>query len=527
MKQNDGRQSGSKGSDREDDSSEDSKPNKTIARKGAKLVIRKDGEGKPETGEPKGIRPEPRKLPTLPLVSVHEDEADSATQQGDDEVVRLESAAPPSREQQTSVKSQAAIFEERSVQPSEDIRQEEQWAENKSTGWWVAIGGACLLAVLVAVVVIGSQWKDIDDDGGKVPELTVVEEEDPFAGSPEKWFQERAGSIGKQGLAVLQSYMAATDDQNRSHWVRNPESYLKNVTDWSVSVKPRINDITEKQWAISHTDDTAYLTLSTEDENFMPFRAYFVRQNEQLKLDWHASTAWSEISIAAMREKLLEREKKVAEIKANARAQQAEADEAYARKMQAYEAALKASQSQQVKEHVVASGETVTAIATRYGVTAHDLKSHNGLTDSFLKIGQRLKIPTKGGGASDLTAAPVKPVKPKALTEPEMPALAIQEPTLVRCLLRRRDEFYAGPYNDKEHSAFMILAPDKSRYLWAYADKDSELDLELRKLLDHGRFVVDLKKDIRVTVRVRSGKKDALPSQLELMELVHPEWVSP
>ncbi len=97
----------------------------------------------------------------------------------------------------------------------------------------------------------------------------------------------------------------------------------------------------------------------------------------------------------------------------------------------------------------------------------------------------------------------------------------------MRCKDRRRDEFYAGPYNDKDHAAFMLIAADSAYYMWAYTPRDSALDLELRRLLDHGRFVVDLKKDLRVTVRVRRSQKDALPSQLELMELIHPEWVTP
>ena len=73
----------------------------------------------------------------------------------------------------------------------------------------------------------------------------------------------------------------------------------------------------------------------------------------------------------------------------------------------------------------------------------------------------------------------------------------------------------------------MILSPDKSHSFWGYVDRDSELDKQLKSLLDHGSFVVSLKKDIRVTLRVGRGKKDALPSQLELLELVHEEWVKP
>ena len=46
--------------------------------------------------------------------------------------------------------------------------------------------------------------------------------------------------------------------------------------------------------------------------------------------------------------------------------------------------------------HVVAKGDTLTSIGTRYGTTAAELKSANGIVDERkLRVGQRLTIPTK------------------------------------------------------------------------------------------------------------------------------------
>jgi len=36
-----------------------------------------------------------------------------------------------------------------------------------------------------------------------------------------------------------------------------------------------------------------------------------------------------------------------------------------------------------------------------------------------------------------------------------------------------------------------------------------------------------LKKDIRVTLKVKLGKKGAFPNQLEIVGLKHHEWVTP
>ena len=43
--------------------------------------------------------------------------------------------------------------------------------------------------------------------------------------------------------------------------------------------------------------------------------------------------------------------------------------------------------------HVVAQGETLTRIASRYGVSVSSLRSANGLSSDLIKVGQRLTIP--------------------------------------------------------------------------------------------------------------------------------------
>jgi LysM repeat protein len=55
-----------------------------------------------------------------------------------------------------------------------------------------------------------------------------------------------------------------------------------------------------------------------------------------------------------------------------------------------------ASRSGSVKKHTVASGDTLVALAKRYGVTAADLASYNGISDrNRIKPGQDIKIPSR------------------------------------------------------------------------------------------------------------------------------------
>jgi len=307
-----------------------------------------------------------------------------------------------------SKKPESVKFQKREEEPAVEEVQEREWGESSSSlGKWIWISGAVLALVLVIAVFLSNRMEGLAMEEVEPPDIPLVTG-DPFEGNPEQWFRQRAGGIGDEAIILMRKYLKAEDARSRSFFVRNPERYLKLVDHWPMMPTPRLSDINEKNWEISHTEQTAFLLLETEDENFLPMQLYFIRQGEELKFDWEATVAWSEQSIA------------------------------------------------NIKKASVSS-----------------------------------------------------------------------ESVLVRCLLRRRNEFYVGPYNDKEHAAYMILSSDKEDYLWAYVNRGSELDEALRRLLDHGSFVVDLKKDIRVTLRVRAGKKDALPSQLELIELVHPEWVRP
>ncbi len=67
------------------------------------------------------------------------------------------------------------------------------------------------------------------------------------------------------------------------------------------------------------------------------------------------------------------------------------------------------------QKHVVAAGESLYSIATKYNISVDELKKANtGLTSS-IRVGQELIIPSKGGATTTTTAA--KPAEPVTATK--------------------------------------------------------------------------------------------------------------
>jgi len=490
----------------------------SISKGKASLIISGADEARNEANEPQALAPEPR----VAAAKVEEAEPEEV----EESIQRLENMTNPGKDR---IKVDKAKFEKLEIRPDEAEIQEDQWGSRITQGWWVAIAGASAAALLLGGLAIESWYGGDEAHTVAEPPAFVHPEPDPYEGSPEKWFHQRAGKIGLEASAVLKAFVSAKDDASRSQYVRFPERYIEQMAQKNVVIKPRLSGLEDMVLNINHTDDTAFLILDCQDTDFMPFRAYFTKEGEHLKLDWEATVARCETGLRTIKQNVNERRIRVDSINKKVRI----ANDAYTAAVKAREKTLEAKRQQEIrrgaaaaaKVHVVTRGESFGFIAKKYNISLGSLLAHNGITDVALQIGQKLQIPSMITPViePDVVVAAV----PMPVPKPVYPSEVCTEPSLVRCKIRRRDEFYAGPYNDKDHSAFMLISADAAYYMWAYTPRDSALDLELRLLLDHGRFVVDLKKDLRVTVRVRRNQKDALPSQLELVELVHPEWVTP
>lgn len=87
--------------------------------------------------------------------------------------------------------------------------------------------------------------------------------------------------------------------------------------------------------------------------------------------------------------------------------------------------------SDAVVKYAVKSGDSLSSIASRYGITWQELAAANGLTaQSRLNVGQQLIIPGKGAVLPTSTGAPVRTATPEPTPAPtEVPLLAVPEIT--------------------------------------------------------------------------------------------------
>ena len=289
---------------------------------------------------------------------------------------------------------------------------EAKWRGANFHGKWVLVIAFILVVVLLMSVFIirilsGGDTIDESKEGRDDTEKREAKEL-AIQLAKERWFHGNTILHRKQAVEILSHVFSDLDKKSKSEFVDEPNSYLLWYQNMKHVPQPRLEEVNEHVFKLCYLDDdTPYLTFDCRDEAYMPFRAYFVRVGDELKLGWKATVAASDITIE------------------------------------------------------------------------NALKNDHSIDDS-----------------------------------------------LIRCYISRKEEFYIDPYNDHDHSVYRLTDSNRLDQVWAYVERGSQLDEELKKLLDYGRFVVDLKKNQRVTLRVKRLSYKGMPPQFEINSVVHKDWIS-
>jgi D-alanyl-D-alanine endopeptidase (penicillin-binding protein 7) len=131
--------------------------------------------------------------------------------------------------------------------------------------------------------------------------------------------------------------------------------------------------------------------------------------------------------------------------------------------------------------HLVRSGETLYAIARRYGVTVASLKEWNGLPENGIRAGQRLTVYTTRAGAASRRIASTRAARAaaraRALREAQEPRFKLDESgTLVP---------------DLRAEAAIIYNPETGQVLWEENAQDQRSIASITKVMTAAVFVED------------------------------------
>ena len=311
----------------------------------------------------------------------------------------------------------------RSSERSQEPEAETDWGRKKrsrsDSPIFLVFGGLLVAAVIAAVLFFlnreDSKPTEVAKTEGFVPpELRQPSPDAEKTDSgldpdlPVTWFQENAGALPVKAQALVAEILEAPNAEALAPLLVRPEEALPLMESWpDIRVpRPDLDRGNEWEFDIIDQEDFAFLTITGSREDFSKFTWFFVRDGEDLKLDWEASAAYSEVSISS---------------------------------------------------HV------------------------------------------------------------------ETP---ITEPVVVRGRISR-PHIYGGPYDEETWSSFQIWDPKGGESMWAYTKKGSPEEKTIFEWMDYGRFIVELKQEIRGTFKVKPALPGAHPKAVELVEVVRKDWPTP
>ncbi len=102
--------------------------------------------------------------------------------------------------------------------------------------------------------------------------------------------------------------------------------------------------------------------------------------------------------------------------------------------------------------------------------------------------------------------------------------------TLIRCLIEKK-AIYDVEFGDVLYSGYVLSDRENGEYTFAYVPLSSNasrnLDGQLKGALDYGNFILPLKENEPVTLRVRFGNEKGTSTVFEITSLEHESWVRP
>lgn len=260
-----------------------------------------NAEGAPQgSGEPAPVKlaVQPRVMKAAPQAAL---EVEQESAEPEEEAVRLvveksAEARHPS----------GAVQMTKREQESKEAEDKEQWGEAREPAqrkWLLTAAAVSLLAVVAVVtgmiMLANYRTKKAAEEKGSQARY-ISEERDTYnAKDPQAYYRENPDEVKRDAIALLRAFSAATSWQEARKLVRaTPGIDDRMAKSWSKWQSPPDLDGTPRtQASTQQVGDIGYMVLVGRCEDFEPFRAYFVRENDRMLLDWDATVGYCTVAI--------------------------------------------------------------------------------------------------------------------------------------------------------------------------------------------------------------------------------------
>lgn len=189
-----------------------------------------------------------------------------------------------------------------------DPPMEEKWGSRghrrKGSRWllWAIFLTVVPLLIFVVISSIGrSSGSRSEVRGGSSLNLDEeeVSENSFLASDPVTWFHENSIEAYEDSIAILDQINEGDNALATVSLMRDPERVKEKMVEMNFEWQSefQIADPRTLSWDYDASGDIGYIVITGKKSSIEPFRAYFVKTNTGIRMDWEATTGWSEVKV--------------------------------------------------------------------------------------------------------------------------------------------------------------------------------------------------------------------------------------
>jgi hypothetical protein len=191
---------------------------------------------------------------------------------------------------------------------------EERWGSRRHRrrgGKWIMLVVMGVGVPLVAIIVGVSLFKKPPPDTKPIQRTGIIWDEPSVSNlpydstSPVAWFHENSVGAFEDAVAILERCNEARDPREVRDVLRDEDRTLAKMKESGTGWDPPffLSDPRSTTWEYGEAGDTGYMWIAGRRADYTKFRAYFVKTDDGLKLDWDASVAWCQVPVDGLVEK--------------------------------------------------------------------------------------------------------------------------------------------------------------------------------------------------------------------------------